>query len=577
MNYSRTSGQMVCKTAMLLAFMFAACSEDVGHSPVAQDGGYTEDTAYLNNINVVAHARLYVSENDSSAKNKLVGYVPSGSLLRMTELDSVNFDATDAVFYSRSEDSSGVFSFDSISLKSPYVMMELSADCSSKDYPNPISDPEGKKWADKCLSNREVGLVYHVLVDLRKSKEVSINVVTEMVTSRLMYLMDHGKSYEEARLQSEREMLDALGMYGVPYRFEKAVYDENRAELMFADYLNSWLVHVHNPRSLTGVIGTFAAIGSLNGEPSVKNMLIEYVEDWNRSEWVDDSTKQYLHNLVHNFMASLYGLEPCSAENEGRSTALPYDEHKDISFVCKAGAWSFSIGYVVPDSVGAVLGQMTDSRDGAKYNTVTYEIDGETQTWLAENLRYKAADGRYYWSDAMSLPESVVLVTYEECIEQDTYAYCDDMQQNRRNFNYERLWNVTDSVKAAGKTYQGVCPDGWHLPDANEWKKLRDYVEKKIDIQSLNGENVMSIAGFDGPESEGENLYVVKIDSSVQDISGYTDEINSTIILLYVENEEWTYVSLKQKNMNRLNGARYALQRPELFTEKSFSVRCIKD
>jgi uncharacterized protein (TIGR02145 family) len=151
------------------------------------------------------------------------------------------------------------------------------------------------------------------------------------------------------------------------------------------------------------------------------------------------------------------------------------------------------------------------------------------------------------------------------------------MQQNRRNFNYERLWNVTDSVKAAGKTYQGVCPDGWHLPDANEWKKLRDYVEKKIDIQSLNGENVMSIAGFDGPESEGENLYVVKIDSSVQDISGYTDEINSTIILLYVENEEWTYVSLKQKNMNRLNGARYALQRPELFTEKSFSVRCIKD
>ena len=27
MNYSKISGQLVCKMAMLLAFMFAACSE----------------------------------------------------------------------------------------------------------------------------------------------------------------------------------------------------------------------------------------------------------------------------------------------------------------------------------------------------------------------------------------------------------------------------------------------------------------------------------------------------------------------------------------------------------------------
>ena len=45
MNYSKFSGLIACKMAMLLAFMFAACSEDVGNSPLAHEGGYTEEQA----------------------------------------------------------------------------------------------------------------------------------------------------------------------------------------------------------------------------------------------------------------------------------------------------------------------------------------------------------------------------------------------------------------------------------------------------------------------------------------------------------------------------------------------------
>jgi hypothetical protein len=42
MNYSKISGQFVCKMAMLLAFMFAACSETNSGNGVA--GGTVEET-----------------------------------------------------------------------------------------------------------------------------------------------------------------------------------------------------------------------------------------------------------------------------------------------------------------------------------------------------------------------------------------------------------------------------------------------------------------------------------------------------------------------------------------------------
>lgn len=43
MNYSKFSGLVACKMAMLLAFMFAACSDEPSVSPLTQDGGYTEE------------------------------------------------------------------------------------------------------------------------------------------------------------------------------------------------------------------------------------------------------------------------------------------------------------------------------------------------------------------------------------------------------------------------------------------------------------------------------------------------------------------------------------------------------
>jgi uncharacterized protein (TIGR02145 family) len=76
-----------------------------------------------------------------------------------------------------------------------------------------------------------------------------------------------------------------------------------------------------------------------------------------------------------------------------------------------------------------------DTRDGKKYKTVKIG----TQTWMAENLAYKADSG----CRAFDNKDSIAAI----------YGYL---------YNWE--------------TAQKVCPKGWHLPSDAEWTILVDYL-----------------------------------------------------------------------------------------------------
>ena len=69
MNYSKFSGQFVCKMAMLLAFMFAACSETDSGNNVA--GGTVEETgvyALAGQVGDIYPKSLPMDSSDGSMK-----------------------------------------------------------------------------------------------------------------------------------------------------------------------------------------------------------------------------------------------------------------------------------------------------------------------------------------------------------------------------------------------------------------------------------------------------------------------------------------------------------------------------
>ncbi len=103
-------------------------------------------------------------------------------------------------------------------------------------------------------------------------------------------------------------------------------------------------------------------------------------------------------------------------------------------------SFTFAILLLTTSAFAQLKGVFTDARDGKVYKTITIG----TQTWMAENLAYKASSG--------------------------CWAYKDDTS-HIATFGYLYNWFVAKSS----------CPKGWHLPSDAEWKKL---------IQYLGGNNV---------------------------------------------------------------------------------------
>jgi len=90
---------------------------------------------------------------------------------------------------------------------------------------------------------------------------------------------------------------------------------------------------------------------------------------------------------------------------------------------------------IAMSSVAQVTGSFTDSRDGKMYKTVKIG----SQTWMAENLAYKASSG--------------------------CWAY-DNNPSNVKTYGYLYNW----------ETAKKICPSGWHLSTDAEWTTLTSYL-----------------------------------------------------------------------------------------------------
>ncbi len=118
--------------------------------------------------------------------------------------------------------------------------------------------------------------------------------------------------------------------------------------------------------------------------------------------------------------------------------------------------------------------------DGNVYDTINIGH----QTWLKQNLKVT----RYRNGD--SIPNITDTRMWGK---QKIGAYCIYDNKTEEEIIYPKLYNwyvVSDS--------RGICPDGWHVPDGLEWKKLINYLGGNISA----GGRLKSVEGWEGPNEE---------------------------------------------------------------------------
>lgn len=157
-----------------------------------------------------------------------------------------------------------------------------------------------------------------------------------------------------------------------------------------------------------------------------------------------------------------------------------------------------------------------DERDGQQYKM----IDANGQWWMGQNLNFETQDSWCYELDA---------------------ANCID---------FGRIYTWEAAMQA--------CPEGWHLPDDQEWKALIDYY----------GGN--HYAGKNLKEGGASNFNALM--SGYRDKEGFYGKIGESAYFWSSTEESKDYASFKGLYISVDNVGTYTYTKPD-----GLSVRCVKD
>ena len=192
-------------------------------------------------------------------------------------------------------------------------------------------------------------------------------------------------------------------------------------------------------------------------------------------------------------------------------------------------------------------GEMTDTRDGKKYKTIS--VNG--LTWMAENLNYAGSD-----VDSLQKKESVCYDNKaENCV---LYGRL----YSRAAAVNDASCAFGDSCKLGDGPIRGACPNGWRIPTSQEGKKLKDFV-------NTYAKRLMSANGWN--DNVGSDTYGLSLVGSGDLYNGEFKNLGIAVsIWLYSQSDEQVYFQLNGAN-NTVTISVYKTF--ELYN----SIRCVKN
>ena len=201
MNTKYINGQFVRNVATVLVAAvvgaFWACSNDES----TLGGGVSEETRVtaLNDITITGRAMAYVdasaSEIDSAGyRLESEEFTYKDARVTVSELDSTTFEKTGVEFIGFVYDKDGSFKLDSVSFKSPYVLVRVEE--LARNLPS-----------------------VNAVVDLRTTKNINLSVMTTLVCKRVLSLASS----------------DMFGFSSLPAGYSKIDYVDEEAAAAYYD------------------------------------------------------------------------------------------------------------------------------------------------------------------------------------------------------------------------------------------------------------------------------------------------------------------------------------------------------
>ena len=496
----------------------------------------------------------------------------TGSSVTVQELDGITLKQTGKSFKGTIKSDKGDFAIKDINLQSQYAILEASG-----------------YYRDEISGKKSTGTVtLRALTDLTKRKTVNINLLTHLEYERVMYLVTEKKlSIAKAKAQADEEILAA---FGIDVDFGKSedlnIFESGDGNaallaisvLMHADADVAGLTERMGEFSIAIAEGgdwedadTKAVIADWACDADLKGSLAtvrDNVEGWKYADSVPAFEK-----YVTNFWWDNYGLGQCTSKREGdtkrnvNKLSKMYNEY----FICESGRWHIpgeepassssgnEPGSSSVDSGEPVFGELTDARDGRVYKTVKLG----SQEWMAENLNYAAEGSLCYEDDEKNCEKYGRLYNWEVALDTSNRG-CGD------NFSGCRL-------RSDFHPREGICPDGWHVPEHAEWDTLfayadahgegesagdalqayyrDDYLEKTYSSDRF-GFNVVPAGVFNGKEFSGLGT-------------------SSEFWTASIETTDWlSYISITPSTIHFVKGSGSNVYMTHI--SHAVSVRCVK-
>ena len=360
--------------ALALILMFSGCSED--SKSVISLGGAGEETgiyALSGQIGDIIPKTLSIKASNSASvhpnSTSQTTLAKSGTIITVYELDSLTFNKTGKSYIDTLENNDGRFEFNDFSLHSPYVLIETQEFFDSTECPTCVD------WDSIATTDSSTKYIHilKAIVNLDEIKKISINTLTNMKVPLLQQYIADGMSFTEANKKAEREILKDFGIYGRFGQFE--MLPEGDSELTYVIKLSRDL-------------HTYTDYLNINLENYIRTMLFiptsVITAQGTNVETIFENTKKMVDYEI-GYLAQKTGFGQCTESREGEMKSINEFNDGPFTIVCRSEKWT--IGF---KTVKHTIGSVTDNRDGKTYKTVTYNLDGISQTWMAENLSFDA-------------------------------------------------------------------------------------------------------------------------------------------------------------------------------------------